>query len=201
MRVRRHVLVLVAVVTAGVLSGCGLLGPGATEGSAAEGAGPGSDEDSWVLVSQGAVPPSGAAARGRSYAPSPLPGLLPLPSGAPSPQASPYCGPTQRSAPLTGLSVEPGAGSAVVSWYRAGEPELIEYRLTPMPQVIVGGEQPDLEWTTVAPGAGCRTISVTVSGLERNAPYIFSLDAVTKNYNADGYRTATVSRSLVVWTT
>lgn len=199
MRVRRQLAVLVAAATAGVLSGCGMLGlstkPGT--GDAPEGG----DADSWIVVSEGAVQPSGAARRGGSYSPSPLPGFLPLPSGSASPMASPYCAPTQRSSPLTGLSVEPGPGSAVVSWYHADEPTLVEYRLTPIPQSIVGGSQPDLAWTSVLPGAGCRTISVTVTDLDRNTPYIFSLDAVSTNYNADGNRTATVARSLVVSTT
>ncbi len=178
-------------------------GAGRSGGAADRGGQLVGDERSWIVVDEGAVVASASPGRVRRASPSPtvaLPAAEP-PAPAPAPASAAPCTGSRPAGQLAGLTVEPGPGTATVSWYNHGDPKLVEYRLTPIPQVIVAGFQPELQWTSIAPGAGCRDMTATLTGLDRDAPYVFSLDAVSANYNADGVRTVTVARSVVVYTT
>ena len=168
--------------------------------NAAAGAAPGDEGESWIVVDQGR--------RVASASPRPAGSPSPSPSFTFAPQATPTAAPSPTGAcegvltfgQIAGLTVEAGAGTATVSWFNPGDPDLVEYKLTAIPQVLVTGQQPELVWETVAPGAPCRTLTATVTGLDRNAPYMFSVDAVSKAYNSDGNRTVTVARSGVTYT-
>jgi hypothetical protein len=200
MRTRPRTAVLVAGSAVALLSGCSALGISAAEdGGAQVSTGKGST-NSWVLVSQGARRPSAAPGGGATPSATPLLTLRPTTTGAmPSAMGTPACAGNEQLGGIAGLAVKPGAGSATVTWYNPGDPRLVQYRLTAIPQNLVGGSQPDLTWQEIAPGAGCRTMTATVTGLTSGAPYVFSLDAVLTNYDTDGNRTATIARSLVVY--
>jgi hypothetical protein len=174
---------------------------GHTGDAADRGGQPDGDDRSWIVVDEGAAVPSATPRRVRSAGPSPTVALPVAEPPAPAPSATAPCVGSRPAGQLAGLTVEPGPGTATVSWYNHGDPMLVEFRLTPIPQVILAGYQPELQWTAIAPGAGCREMTATLTGLDREAPYVFSLDAVSRNYNADGVRTVTVARSVVVYTT
>ena len=173
----------------------GDVGGGAT--AKAEPAGGG---QTWIVVDQGRTLASPSTSSPSSPGPSPsAPVTAPPAAPNPLPSGTPTCagGDLDYGQPA-GLSVDPEAGAATVSWYHPGDPDLVEYKLTAMPQVLITGLQPDLRWETVEPGAPCRTITARITGLNPDAPYVFSLDAVSKAYNADGNRTVTIARSTVV---
>jgi hypothetical protein len=194
---RRATAMLLAAVPL-LTGGCGLTG--ASSGAGAEAAAD-RPSDSWVVVARGTATPSASALAGVSPTASPLPTLPAVPTPATPTASSPAtCDANPRTSPLAGLTVQPGAGTAVVTWYHGGDPAMVEYRLTALPQRIVQGSQPDLAWQSIAAGTGCRTVTATVTGLDRAAPYVFSLDAVRTNHNSDGTRTSTVARSSVVHT-
>ncbi len=62
------------------------------------------------------------------------------------------------------------------------------------------GSQPELSWQEKAPGDGCRELTVTVTGLQRATPYVFSVDAVRRPTWTNTTRAATVARSAAVST-
>jgi hypothetical protein len=192
--------VLVAGCLIALLGGCGLLGGDAPTGDGSSAAAGGAEGDSWVVVERGTVTPSATPASAARPTATPAFSFAPLSTASVPPSVDGDCGTVKQTSPLSSLDVEPGAGTAVVTWFRDNNPSTVEYRLTAIPQAIGSGQQPDLEWVSVAPGAGCRTVTATVNGLDRSAPYVFSLDAVSTNYNADGNRTATIARSQVVYT-
>lgn len=154
--------------------------------------------DSWILVERGRRSPTPVPVATRRPTQDALPPLptpaTALPAGTPTPP----CIGTVPQGPPAGLTVVPGAGSATVSWYHVGDPGLVSFRLAAVPQRLVTGAQADPRWQTIPAGAGCRTMSATVTGLERDSPYIFWLDAVTRRYSGDGDRDITVARSGVV---
>jgi hypothetical protein len=201
MRGRVEVGVLVLGVVLALFTGWTVFFGGKAGGDASATAASG-DGQSWVVVKQG-QPVASAGLRTVS-SPSPTPTLA-LPAtaapGGTAPSSAAPCTGVQQTGQLGGLTVVPGPGTATVTWYNPGDPALVEYELTAMPQIIVSGAQPSLRWQPIKPGAGCRMMTATVTGLSRGAPYVFSLDVVSRNYNADGNRTVTVARSTVIETT
>jgi hypothetical protein len=182
-----------------VLASCNLL-PGWSGASPGAGGGPRPSGASWVVVAQGKASASPSA---RAVSPSPAMSVgVPVAvvprglAGTPRPD----CVGVQRIGQINGLTVTPGAGSAAVSWLNPGGSNLVEYRLTAIPQRLVTGHQPALKWQTVAPGAPCAPMTASVAGLARRAPYVFSLDVVVTGLSGNGVRTSTVGRSQVVYT-
>lgn len=201
MRTRRRTAVLVAGSALAALSGCSAIGLSTSaDGSTDAATGATSNSKSWTLVSAGARTPTPGAIAGYSPSPTPTFKLVPLPTASPSGSATGGCSGSQPLGRLAGLDVTPATTSARVTWPDIGDPTLVQYRLTAIAQDIVGGSQADLTWVEVEPTTRCATLTATISGLTSGRPYIFSLDAVLKNYNSDGNRTSTIARSLVVYT-
>jgi hypothetical protein len=180
-----------------LLGGCGT---GAKSGNAAE---PAPAGDPWVLVNKGE--PTAAPAAGGKFGPrTPYPsGFLPLAAAAatptPTPAGSATCAPVGGNA-MNFASVEPGTTSAAVTFYNKGGNTLVEYRVTAIVQDLQNGEQRDVGWTVLTPGAGCGLLTATVTGLETQTDYVFSVDAVDKRLGKDGTTSETVARSQVVRT-
>ncbi|WP_433366126.1 hypothetical protein ACQPZX_37145 [Actinoplanes sp. CA-142083] len=155
----------------------------------------------WVITSQGSATPS-AAPSGYTATPSTFPtGFLPVASATPTPRptGSPTCPPDTAHA-IAGATVVPGSGSAAVTFYNYGGNSLVEYRITAISQDLVPGEQRDVGWTVMTPGAGCGYLTATVTGLDARTRYVFSVDAVTTQLGKDGTLAKTVARSGVVTT-
>ena len=156
----------------------------------------------WVITVPGSATPSPAPPVATAT-PSTFPtGFLPLPSGSatPTPSGSPTC-PPDASHDIGGATVVPGTTSAAVTFYNPGGAYLVEYRITAISQNVVVGEQRDVGWTVVTPGSGCGFLTATVSGLDPQTDYVFSVDAVTTILGRDGTQASTVARSGVVTTT
>lgn len=93
------------------------------------------------------------------------------------------------------LDVDPGATTATLSWYHPADPSVQKYRITSISQKLVVGRQAELTWQEVEPSEGCRTLTTTVRGLQRNTPYVFSVDAVRRATWQNVGRAETVARS------
>ncbi|NHC47012.1 hypothetical protein [Motilibacter aurantiacus] len=99
--------------------------------------------------------------------------------------------------------VTPRNGALAVSWRHMKDPDITAYRVAAVPKRLVSGEQPAVRWTTVKPSAQCfATMSVTIRGLARKAPYDVWLDVVVKRTapGVGGSRDLNLGRSGVVWT-
>jgi hypothetical protein len=156
----------------------------------------------WVVVANGSATPSPVVTGATSTA-TPFPtGYLPLPSSspAPTPTGTPSCPPNKRN-PINGATAVAGATSATVTWFHGNAENLVDYRVTAISQDALEGEQRDIGWTVVTPGAECQNMSATVTGLDRGTRYIFSVDAVATRPGFDGTYAKTVARSGVVSTT
>jgi hypothetical protein len=75
--------------------------------------------------------------------------------------------------------VQPGAGSATVSWMGGGRAEVQGYRISAVSQLLVGGSQPAPRSLTVAAPAGCAPVTATMTGLVPGTPYVFWLEEQT----------------------
>lgn len=187
---------LAMLATVLLSAGCEVPGLGAA-GPAASATPEPDSTDSWIIVARGSATPSPGT--GRGVPPSPTPTLpLPVATAAPAGTAPARCAGTTRSGQLNGLSVQPGARSATVTWFNGGDPGLVSYRLAAVPQRLETGNQLPVDWQDVPAGAGCRTMSFTISGLSSGEPYIFWLDAVSRRLVGDGTRDNAVGRSEVV---
>ncbi|HEX8630738.1 MAG TPA: fibronectin type III domain-containing protein [Catenuloplanes sp.] len=156
-----------------------------------------SSTDSWVVTAGGGPSASPSTRSVASPSPAPTP-ARPAPAQEPPATAPPACSGTSRPGQLNGLTVVPGAGSATVSWYHAGDPAVVRYRLAAVPQKLAAGSQSPLDWRDVPTGAPCRTVTSTITGLTPGAPYIFWLDAVSTARVGAGDRDIAVGRSGVV---
>lgn len=197
-------VVLVAAVLTGV-TGCGMLpglGGGAGGGTAAKQQGKVLNLPQRTVYSKGnAVNPSaglttGAPVRGPLASISPLPRVrrsYPTPSLSPS-----ECTGVVRPGVINGVDVVPGTASATVSWWNIGDPSIVEYRLTAMPQELLIGPQPGWTWQTVAPGKGCTRVTATVTGLISQTPYVFVVHALLKKYESLPPTAPEVARSEAV---
>ena len=156
----------------------------------------------WVVTIAGSATPSPAPSLGTATASAFPTGYLPLPSstGSPAPTGSPTC-PPDTSHGIGGATVVPAGTSAAVTFYNPGGLYLVEYRVTAISQDLAPGEQRDVGWTVLTPGAGCGYLTATVTGLDAKTDYVFSVDAVTTRLGRDGTVAATIARSGVVTTT
>jgi hypothetical protein len=105
--------------------------------------------------------------------------------------------PAGRIAPL---DVEVGATTATLTWYHPGDSTVTSYQVTSIAQDLTPGEQRELEWQKVNPSEDCGELTATVTGLEPDSAYVFSVDAVRKATWQNTARTATVARSEAVRT-
>ncbi|MDY7089255.1 MAG: fibronectin type III domain-containing protein [Actinomycetota bacterium] len=177
-----------------VLSGCG--SDGASTKEAEEAAG-----KSWLVVANGSATPSAVPNRAVGT-PTPFPsGFLPLPSNtpAPKPTGSNSC-PPMKNQIINGADASAGDTSGTVTWYDPATADLVEYRITAISQDPRLGQQRDVGWTVVTPGATCGYRTATIVGLDRDTRYVFSVDAVTSRADSDATYAKTVARSQVVKT-
>jgi hypothetical protein len=98
------------------------------------------------------------------------------------------------------LEVEVGATTATLTWYHPGDTTVTSYQVTSIAQELVPGEQRELEWEKVDPSEECGELTATVTGLEPDSAYVFSVDAVRQTTWQNTVRTATVARSGAVRT-
>lgn len=182
-----------------LLGGCGSV-TGSAGGSAS--AEPETTAEPWVLVDKGKAVAS-AAPKGYVATPTTFPtGFLPLTSRSPMPAPTPTGGRTPTGGQKMNFAAAvPASTSAVVTFYNRGGTDLVEYRVTAIAQDLQIGDQRDVGWTVVTPGAGCGYQSATVVGLDPKTDYVFSVDAVTRHSDRDGTYASTIARSGVVSTT
>ena len=112
----------------------------------------------------------------------------------------PRCTGSVTPGKINPLEVEPGATTATVSWYHPGDPSVVRYRITSISQKLVVGRQAELEWQETEPGQGCRLLTATVKNLQRDTPYVFSVDVVRAATWANTTRAVTIARSGPVFT-
>jgi hypothetical protein len=196
---RKSAVALTAVALPLLLVGCSS-SSSSTRPGGEETAGAGRN---WIVVNEGSPTPSPVDAVGKA-SPTPSTTLPPLPTGSASPTATPSntCTPMQRIKRIDGLAVTPASTSAVVTWYHPGGSNIIDYRVTAINQDLVTGAQKEVGWTRSAP-ATCGDVSATITGLDPQTPYVFSVDVVLKrdNFSLEGVYTQTIARSGVVSTT
>lgn len=201
---RTHALgrkLTVAALGTLALSGCDLPGAGKDQAGAMAAKPVG---ESWIIVKEGERPAEDK----------PAPALpveeekqededaLHLPETAEA-VAAPHdsrCIGTTPAGVVAPLTVKVGTTTATVTWYHPGDPAITTYRITSMSQGPVPGPQPDLVWQEKKPADGCSDLSVTVTGLQRDTAYVFSVDAVRKPTWTNTTRAATIARSEAVLT-
>lgn len=183
------------------LSGCDLPGTGKyqAEAMAAKPVG-----DSWIIVKEGERPADDepAAALPVEEKKQEDEDALHVPETAEAVAAphDPRCIGTTPAGVIAPLAVQAGTNKATVTWYHPGDPAITSYRITSISQDPVPGPQPDLVWQEKKPADGCSDLSVTVTGLQRDTAYVFSVDAVRKPTWTNTTRAATVARSEAVLT-
>jgi hypothetical protein len=156
----------------------------------------------WIVVANGkAVPSTGP--KGWTATPTTFPtGFLPRSSSSPRATPTPTGGCTaQGGEKMNFAAAVPASTSAVVTFYNRGGADLVEYRVTAISQDLQVGDQRDVGWTVVTPGATCGFMTATVVGLDPKTDYVFSVDAVTRHQQRDGTYGSTIARSGVVRTT
>jgi hypothetical protein len=178
-----------------MLAGCG-------SGDKASTAEDESGGKSWVVVETGN--PTGSPTPSRfTGTRSPFPsGFLPLPTNTPKATATgTFTCPPVKGNVINGADVKAGTTSGAVTWYDPATSDIVEYRVTAISQDSKPGIQRDIGWTVVTPGATCGYRTATVTGLDRQTRYVFSVDMVTKGLEgSDGTVAKTVARSGVVKT-
>jgi hypothetical protein len=185
---RQWVLLLASVL----LAGCSAVVPAPTPTKTPGG--------SWVVVTQGSVPPS-ATPGSRTPTPGLRTGFLPLSTVRPqvTPTLAPNCTGFQRQGQIDGITPVPATRSVSLTWYNPGGKNLVSYRLTAIPQHLVTGNQPPLKWKVITPGKDCGMMTTVITGLVSGKPYILSMDAVVKRRNSDGDVGSTIARSGVFY--
>jgi hypothetical protein len=91
--------------------------------------------------------------------------------------------------------VQPGAGTATVSWQADGAPDVQGYRVSAVDQQLVAGGQPAPRQQTVAQPEGCAPVSVTMAGLTPGGSYVFWLEEQTFDPATEVVRFVQVGRS------
>jgi hypothetical protein len=189
--VRRRWLGTLALVPL-MLGGCG------SKGTDSATAAPAPSGSSFVLVANGKATPSPAPSQaGGTAGPFPT-GFLPLPSNTPpaaTPAPSASCVEKARGQ-IGNAAAVTSATSANVTWYNPGGNDLTEFRITAISENLATGEQRDVGWTVMTPGATCGFMTGTLTGLDSKTYYVFSVDAVRRNLGKDGTRAETIARSL-----
>lgn len=198
MRRSRLVLMLVPLL----LGGCKAVPGWATTEPSDTPTGTAASGPSWTMVSRGKPTPTAPLRARPSPTPSATRAAAPRPTPAPTTMPSGDCaGTAMRAGVINGLTVTERSGTASVRWFNVGGANVVAYRLTAIPQTLVSGRQPDLVWRTITPAQPCTDMSASMTGLERNAPYVMSLEVVLGHSTLDGTRSATVGRSGVFYTT
>jgi len=201
-RLKTGMLAIGVLVALATLTGCDI--PGLSSSSSAD-AKTGDDK-------QEQLPEKTAYLQGQRVSPAPTPGV-PLPSATTSKATTPTTGATtSRPAPTTtcagrvrlgvmnGLTVVASSTSAAVTWQGVG-PDAREYLLAAIPQILVYGQQPPVQWQSVpATPDYCGQVTATVTGLTSGTRYIFWLRAVTADNVYGGQNDTWVARSLVITT-
>jgi fibronectin type III domain protein len=179
------------------LSGCEL--PTASADKEQEAAAPPANPpgNSWLLVEPG-----------DRQEPEPVPAAVPvaeeipevlhvpvLPHVVHAEPVDPRCTGNVTPGKINPLEVDPGATTATVSWYHPGDPSVVRYRITSISQKLVVGRQAELEWQEIEPGEGCHMLTATVKNLQRDTPYVFSVDVVRTATWQNTTRAVTIARS------
>jgi hypothetical protein len=193
-----------AVGVLAMLSGCDIPGM-SSSGSGAES---NSGDGKQVQLPEKTVYLQGQ----RVPSPVPAPGV-PLPSATTKkpttpamngtvkrPVVSPTCPGRVHMSVMNGLSVVSASESAVVTWRGVGA-DALEYLVAAIPQALVSGKQPPVQWQSVPAQAGyCGNVSTTVTGLNGGTRYIFWLRAVTTDRVHGGTNDIWIARSFVITT-
>ncbi|MEV6597102.1 fibronectin type III domain-containing protein [Actinoplanes sp. NPDC051346] len=160
----------------------------------------------WILVKEGSRQDKPVPAKAT---PTPTPTAEPTltpPTASPPPRKNvgtstdPRCVGNYKPGKISGLDVEVGTTSAIVRWFHSRDSSVLKYRITSISQQLDAGEQTPLRWHEVTPGAGCATLSATLTGLRRGTSYVFSVDVVRATSWQNGTLASTVARSAVVTT-
>jgi hypothetical protein len=184
----RRALILLALAVPLPLAGCGALGLGAPATGASSAPTPPATGDSWIVVETGRPTPSPKVTVAKP-SPSASPSFLALAGGG--------CNQNWKAGEvLIPMVVTVGRGSITATWPRYGTTS--NYRLAAVPQKLVLGDQPALDWKPIANTGGC-DITGTVTGLTAGEPYILWLDAPNTGYLLDGTRNPYSGRSGVVY--
>lgn len=190
MRARLAALALLPIV----LAGCDTK---QEETAAAQRAG-----ENWILVEKGERP-QGEAEPAAATAAEEQEAHLPEVEKVEHQEAEPLdprCTGAHNPGDIAAVTVTPGTTTATVTWYHPGDPTVTTYKVTAISQSLAAGIQPETGWTDAAPGEGCHEVTATVTGLQADTPYVFSVDAVRRPTWQNGTRTSTVARSGVVAT-
>ncbi len=169
--------VAAAVVVASLTAGChaGGSAPAAVSsaGAPVPAAVPAASSPIAVTVAPAVVAP------GAVHSGTPLPTVVvPTPARVTAPSPATYVVPcVAYPAPKQILpQVSPGSGTATVGWRSDGDTTVTTYRVTAVSQQLVAGSQPAPPTATVARGAGCGSLSVTITGLSHQVSYVFWLE-------------------------
>ncbi|GIF17649.1 hypothetical protein BJ973_009386 [Actinoplanes tereljensis] len=193
---RRRWLMLGGSAALLFLSGCSSASTTATAIPSASG-------KPWVITTKGSATPSPTVSVVTATTSAFPSGFLPLPSitATATVTPSPTCTPIGQTSPIEAAGVVPGKTTAVVTFFNPGGADLQEFRVTAIAQDLVVGSQRDVGWTVVTPGTPCTFQTVTITGLDSAADYVFSVDAVwTRTGGKDGTTARTVARSKVITT-
>jgi hypothetical protein len=201
---------IAAVVGVGIaalfaLAGCGALTSAAKAPGATSTVTRGSDATTTFVP--GDLVPSTASAS--VPLPSPTAMQPSLPSLPPVPTASPTVADTEIPSPcgyrqpggIDGVTTVPGPGTLTVTWWHPGDPTVRSYRVAAVSQQLRYGPQPEPNWVTLTPTAGCRAMTATLTGLARGSAYVVWVDAVSKTPLGTVTEELMVGRSSVVTTT
>jgi len=193
--VRPHTLKvrLAAVVIAGfALTGCADAGK---EAAAVQNAG-----DTWLLVDQGERVPEEEQEPAVVVPEEEEELELPEVEEREVESVDARCTGTIPAGAIKALEVEVGATTATLTWYHPGDSTVTSYQVTGIAQNLTPGEQRELEWQKVDPSEECGELTATVTGLEPDSAYVFTVDAVRQATWQNTARTATVARSEAVRT-
>jgi hypothetical protein len=118
-----------------------------------------------------------AVAPGAVHTAGAVPSIAAPPAVLPSPARTTYTVPCRpySSPKQIALQVSPGS-AATITWTSDGDASVSSYRVSAVSQRLVAGTQPSYPTATIARGAGCRSVSVTLSGLRHGTPYVFWLE-------------------------
>jgi hypothetical protein len=188
MRFKKALLPLLALPVA--LGGCGLLGMGSAKDTPNASATP-TAGGTWLVVASGSATPSPIPSSSGSRSPAlPPVSFLPL-----DPQCAKDYTMAREDQALIPIKVVPGPGRLTVTWPRQ---YMSDYRITAVKQPLIAGFQPNYTWQSIPPGTGC-TVTATISGLKKGAPYVVWLDAPNTGYERDATRHPYSGRSGVVY--
>lgn len=98
----------------------------------------------------------------------------------PRPDCPQYTGPGVQ----VRLDAVPGTGSATLSWWNYGDPDVLEWRVAAIEYTQFGSPSPT--WQNFQLEVGCYQASHTVTGLQSGKRYEFMLEAIETNHAGRG---------------